>query len=417
MPQTLVLEGPRRLRLSMNESRPLQPGEVRLRSRLSGISHGTELSLYRGTSAFTDRVFDRGLRAFVAPHAGAASAYPVTLGYEMVSEVIEVAPGVSKVRVGDLVHTGPPHQEETVLDVAASLPATYPLVVLPTAERAERGLLISLAAVALQAPDAVRHCRARVRLLPLIVSFRPLLPVSLPLCCLYRCAQDVGTQVLRRHCPSGSSDAPRSVGPVAAASRECHHMRLALPPCKRHPAPELLEHPTKTRRTVRDIPHVDNYPYADVCTIDCKLAMVVAARRRLPGSPAWSAARRFACGATATFGGAVCSPGSSRPGRLTTKQARATLPLRSARITGHHRYYEPVRPCAPHRYSAPRSFRCLGYSLRPAGTRPAPTGRQVACQRLNRARAAFVPGHHLASRQASGQAHPGVSNPRFYGGF
>jgi threonine dehydrogenase-like Zn-dependent dehydrogenase len=94
MPQTLVLEGPRRLRLSMNESRPLQPGEVRLRSRLSGISHGTELSLYRGTSAFTDRVFDRGLRAFVAPHAGAASAYPVTLGYEMVSEVVEVRVGL-----------------------------------------------------------------------------------------------------------------------------------------------------------------------------------------------------------------------------------------------------------------------------------------------------------------------------------
>ena len=34
-----------------------------MRAKLSGISHGTELSLYRGTSAFTDKVFDRGLRA------------------------------------------------------------------------------------------------------------------------------------------------------------------------------------------------------------------------------------------------------------------------------------------------------------------------------------------------------------------
>jgi 2-desacetyl-2-hydroxyethyl bacteriochlorophyllide A dehydrogenase len=151
MPRSVVLEGPRRVRLSAHDSRPLGPGEARLRSRLSGISHGTELSLYRGTSAFTDRVFDRGLRAFVAPHAGAASAYPVTLGYEMVSEVVEVAPDVRDVRVGDLVHTGTPHQEETVLDVAASLRATYPLVVLPTGERPERGLFVSLAAVALQA--------------------------------------------------------------------------------------------------------------------------------------------------------------------------------------------------------------------------------------------------------------------------
>ena len=75
----------------------------------------------------------------------------MTLGYEMVSEVVEVGPGVTEMTVGDLVHTGTPHQEETVLDVAASLEATYPLVVLPTAERLERALFSRLAAVALQA--------------------------------------------------------------------------------------------------------------------------------------------------------------------------------------------------------------------------------------------------------------------------
>jgi 2-desacetyl-2-hydroxyethyl bacteriochlorophyllide A dehydrogenase len=139
------------LTLSDQPSAPLLAGEARLRAQLSGISHGTELSLYRGTSAFTDKVFDRGLRAFVSPPAGSASTYPVTLGYEMVSEVVEVAPDVTEVTVGDLVHTGTPHQEETVLDVAASLGATYPLVVLPTAERVERGLFVSLSAVALQA--------------------------------------------------------------------------------------------------------------------------------------------------------------------------------------------------------------------------------------------------------------------------
>jgi 2-desacetyl-2-hydroxyethyl bacteriochlorophyllide A dehydrogenase len=96
-------------------------------------------------------MFDRGLRAFVAPPAGSVATYPVTLGYEMVGEVVEVAPDVDEVQVGDLVHTGTPHQEETVLDAAASLAATYPLVVLPTAERLERALFISLATVALQA--------------------------------------------------------------------------------------------------------------------------------------------------------------------------------------------------------------------------------------------------------------------------
>jgi 2-desacetyl-2-hydroxyethyl bacteriochlorophyllide A dehydrogenase len=151
VPRTLVLDGPRQLRLSEQPSRPLRAGEIRLRARLSGISHGTELSLYRGTSAFVDKVFDRGLRAFVHPPAGSAATYPVTLGYEMVAEVVEAAPNVSEVQVGDLVHTGTPHQEETVLNVAASLAATYPLVRLPTAERLERALFVSLATVALQA--------------------------------------------------------------------------------------------------------------------------------------------------------------------------------------------------------------------------------------------------------------------------
>jgi 2-desacetyl-2-hydroxyethyl bacteriochlorophyllide A dehydrogenase len=151
MPRILVLDGPSQLRLSEHPSRPLTAGEIRLRSRMSGISHGTELALYRGTSAFTDKVFDRGMRAFVVPQAGSASAYPVTLGYEMISEVIEVASDVSAVRVGDLVHTGTPHQEETILNVAASLNATYPLVRLAPDGSLDRAVFISLAAVALQA--------------------------------------------------------------------------------------------------------------------------------------------------------------------------------------------------------------------------------------------------------------------------
>ena len=70
MARTLVLDGSRTLRLAEHPSGPLRAGEARLWSLLSGISHGTELSLYRGTSAFTDRVFDRGLRAFRHPASG-----------------------------------------------------------------------------------------------------------------------------------------------------------------------------------------------------------------------------------------------------------------------------------------------------------------------------------------------------------
>ena len=75
----------------------LGPREIRVRALVSGISHGTELNLYRGTSAFADRVFDRDLRAFVRPDPP-RPAYPATLGYELVGTVDEVGAEVARAR-------------------------------------------------------------------------------------------------------------------------------------------------------------------------------------------------------------------------------------------------------------------------------------------------------------------------------
>ena len=58
MGRVLVLEGPRTLRLRDEDAPELAPRAIRVRALVSGISHGTELNLYRGTSAFADREFD-----------------------------------------------------------------------------------------------------------------------------------------------------------------------------------------------------------------------------------------------------------------------------------------------------------------------------------------------------------------------
>ena len=150
----LLLEGGRRVVLADEPSRPLHAGEVRLRSLRSAISHGTELNLYRGTSPFGDRVFDRGLRAFVP--AAEAVAFPQRLGYELVAEVTEVGEGVTGLAAGDVVHAGAPHGEETVLDVATARAATYPLVTLPPELSPQRALFASVGAVALQAVHDAR---------------------------------------------------------------------------------------------------------------------------------------------------------------------------------------------------------------------------------------------------------------------
>jgi NADPH:quinone reductase-like Zn-dependent oxidoreductase len=155
--RSLVLEGPRTLRLRVDDAPHLGPRDVRVRAALSGISHGTELSLYRGSSAFADRVFDRELRALVHPDPPRPT-YPAPLGYELVGVVEEVGEAVDELAVGDLVHAGVPPGEETVLDVDAAMGASYPLIRLPPGVPPERWLFVSLGMVALV---AIHDARSR----------------------------------------------------------------------------------------------------------------------------------------------------------------------------------------------------------------------------------------------------------------
>jgi 2-desacetyl-2-hydroxyethyl bacteriochlorophyllide A dehydrogenase len=148
--RALQLDGPRSLRLSDVPAEALPPRGIRVKALLSGVSHGTELSLYRGTSAFTDRVFDRGLRAFVTPETPTAT-YPAPLGYELVGRVEETGPQVTELAPGDLVHVGAPHREAATLDLDVAAASTYPPVRLPEDAPLERWLFVSVGAVALVA--------------------------------------------------------------------------------------------------------------------------------------------------------------------------------------------------------------------------------------------------------------------------
>ena len=83
---------------------PLGPDEVRVRTLFSGVSAGTELTQYRGTSPFMDRRFDEATRLFV-PGDAPSWPYPVrTLGYEEVGEIVEVGSAADGVRVGQRIY-------------------------------------------------------------------------------------------------------------------------------------------------------------------------------------------------------------------------------------------------------------------------------------------------------------------------
>ena len=113
--KSLVLSAPRTLTFEDQPDVPLGREEVRIRTLFSGISAGTELTQYRGTSPFMDRRFDEATRLFVAGDAP-SSPYPVrTLGYEEVGEVVEVGPGVAGVRIGQQVYGTWHHRSHAIV--------------------------------------------------------------------------------------------------------------------------------------------------------------------------------------------------------------------------------------------------------------------------------------------------------------
>jgi len=100
MAKALVLTGPRQVDYETVPDAPLAPREVRLRTLYSGISAGTELAQYRGTTPFLHKRWDADRRLFV-PGRGASLSYPVrTWGYEEVGEVVEVGAEVRDIPLG-----------------------------------------------------------------------------------------------------------------------------------------------------------------------------------------------------------------------------------------------------------------------------------------------------------------------------
>src|ERR671919_1019067 len=101
MPHEVLVTEPRSITLGSYDDAPIAPDQMRAEAIVSGISHGTELALYGGVSAFKGRRFDLDLRLFIDDSEGAA--YPMRLGYEWVGTVREGGDEVRALQIGDLV--------------------------------------------------------------------------------------------------------------------------------------------------------------------------------------------------------------------------------------------------------------------------------------------------------------------------
>ncbi len=147
MPRELELVGPRRVRIVHYDEAPLGEDEVRAEAILSGISHGTEMNLYRGSSPFADKEFDTELRLF-RPRTGQQAVPP--LGYEWVGRVTETGAGVEHLHPGDRVHLLYPHRDSHTF-VPEDMPYRGRLHALPPQVTPEQAVFLALGGVALQA--------------------------------------------------------------------------------------------------------------------------------------------------------------------------------------------------------------------------------------------------------------------------
>ncbi|GGO53148.1 oxidoreductase [Streptomyces daqingensis] len=129
MERVVQFTGPRKVEVAEHESAPLPPGHLRVRTRYSGISAGTELTAYRGTNPYLTRTWDPEARLFREGAAGIA--YPVAgWGYSEVGEVTEVSPESADLpgtpAVGDLVWGIWGHRSEGVVPVERMAGHTLP---------------------------------------------------------------------------------------------------------------------------------------------------------------------------------------------------------------------------------------------------------------------------------------------------
>jgi len=116
--RVLTYTGPRSLTVETVEDIPLKPHQCRIRSMFSGISHGTEMSAYRGIAPFFTLEMDPETRLFHEIEADKRLKYPIRscdeeawfMGYSNVGMVIEVGEEVEGFAVGDIVFSHGRHQ-------------------------------------------------------------------------------------------------------------------------------------------------------------------------------------------------------------------------------------------------------------------------------------------------------------------
>ncbi len=140
----MVYNGPRQLKVENAPELQMKENEVRIQAICSGLSHGTEMNVYRGVAPFFRRKYDPDTRLFEDADNTESWQYPIKscdpgvwyMGYASVGRVIEVGAEVKNIKVGDIVCSSAPHQSEVVK-------AENDVIALPDGIKPEYGIFLT----------------------------------------------------------------------------------------------------------------------------------------------------------------------------------------------------------------------------------------------------------------------------------
>ena len=120
--KVMVYEGVGQIAIQEVPDLPIARDQVRIDTLFTGISHGTEMAVYRGTAPFFRRQKDVSTGLFGPAEQDQVWSYPVRscdpgvwyMGYAHVGRVVEKGPNVRRLEIGDIVYSNAPHQTQVV---------------------------------------------------------------------------------------------------------------------------------------------------------------------------------------------------------------------------------------------------------------------------------------------------------------
>lgn len=122
----LVYEAPKKMHHEIVEDFPMGANDLRVKTLYSGVSHGTEMGVYRNLVPQFSKINDPNLHLLLPADKDQTWTYPLRscdpgswgLGYSNVGRVIEKGENVTDFEIGDIVYSASPHQTQVVKDAS-----------------------------------------------------------------------------------------------------------------------------------------------------------------------------------------------------------------------------------------------------------------------------------------------------------